>query len=199
MSAVTDVALEPSAGVSRQAQRAPILTIGMVVWLASELMFFSSLFAAYFTLRSVNKPWPPKGTHIQVGLAATFTVVLILSSATMQLGVRAIKRGDRRALRLWVLATLVLGAVFVANQFREYASVSFTMSSNAFGSAFFVLTGFHTLHVIAGLILMLVLLARAVPTSFGAGETPSVEVVSYYWHFVDVVWIALFSTIYLLK
>jgi cytochrome c oxidase subunit 3 len=177
-----------------------VLTVGTVVWLASELMFFSGLFAAYFTLRSLStEEWPPHGVELEPMIAGLFTVALLASSGTMQLGVRAIERGDRRRFRLWVVVTLVLAAVFIANQGREYLEATFSVGSHSYGSAFYLTTGFHGLHVLGGMLAMVVLLGRAANATFGAAETPAVEVVSYYWHFVDVVWIGLFATIYVLQ
>ena len=177
-----------------------VLTVGTVVWLASELMFFSGLFAAYFTLRALSsEEWPPHGVELEPVVAGGFTVALVASSGTIQLGVRALAQGDRRRFRLWVVLTLVLAAVFLSNQTREYAEASFSVSSHAYGSAFYLTTGFHGLHVLGGMLAMVVLVGRAANPSFGADETPAVEVVSYYWHFVDVVWIALFATIYVLQ
>jgi cytochrome c oxidase subunit 3 len=174
--------------------------VGTVVWLASELMFFSGLFAAYFTVRGLTEgPWPPEGVELEPAIAGLFTLFLVASSGTMQLGVRALTRGDRRRFRIWVGVTLVLAAVFLGNQLREYAGLSFQVDSHAYGSAFYLMTGFHGLHVFGGMLAMVVLLGRSVNAGFGASETPAVEVVSYYWHFVDVVWVGLFATIYLLK
>jgi cytochrome c oxidase subunit III len=182
------------------AGRAPVLTVGTVVWLASELMFFSGLFAAYFTLRSLaTGPWPPEDVELEAAVAGAFTLALVASSGTMQLAVRAIATGNRRRFRGWIAVTLVLAAVFLANQGREYAAATFTMASHGYGSAFYLTTGFHGLHVLGGMLAMVVLFGRAANSSFGASEAPAVEVVSYYWHFIDVVWIALFATIYLLQ
>jgi cytochrome c oxidase subunit 3 len=186
------LALDPS-------RRVPMITVGMVVWLASETMFFAALFAMYFTLRSADRPWPPHGVHLDTGLAALFTLVLIASSGTMHLAVHHLRRGDVAAMRRWMILTLILGALFLANQIREYVTVNFSISSHAYGSAFWVTTGFHSLHVLAGLVLMLILLGQAASASFGVDNLPAVEDVGYYWHFVDVVWVALFSTIFLLK
>ena len=170
------------------------------MWLASELMFFSGLFAAYFTVRGLSEgPWPPEGVELEPAIAGLFTLFLVASSGTMQLGVRALTRGDRRHFRMWVGATLVLGTVFLGNQLREYGGLSFQVDSHAYGSAFYLMTGFHGLHVLGGMVAMVVLLGRSVNPRFDAAETPAVEVVSYYWHFVDVVWVGLFATLYLLK
>jgi cytochrome c oxidase subunit 3 len=113
--------------------------------------------------------------------------------------VRAIEAGRVAHFRRWVLVTIVLGGAFIANQAREWGTLDFSADSHAFGSAFYVMTGFHGLHVLAGLFVMVVLLGRATDRRFDSGDTPSVEVVSYYWHFVDVVWVALWATLFLLR
>ena len=180
--------------------RPPLLTVGTVVWLASELMFFSGLFAAYFTVRGLSEGhWPPEGVELEPAIAGLFTLFLVASSGTMQFAVQTIREGDRHKFRFWMVTTLLLAAVFIANQGREYAGLSFEVGSHAYGSAFYLMTGFHGLHVLGGMLAMVVLLGRSVNANFVPAETPAVEVVSYYWHFVDVVWIGLFATIYLVK
>ena len=180
--------------------RTPVLTVGTVVWLASELMFFSGLFAAYFTLRATaDGDWPPSDVELEVLTSGLFTLALVLSSGTMQLAVRAIARSRLPAFRGWLAATLVLAAAFIANQAHEWSSLEFHADTHSYGSAFYVMTGFHGIHVIAGMLAMVLLLGRAGSRRFGAGELPAVEMVSYYWHFVDVVWIGLWATLFLLK
>jgi cytochrome c oxidase subunit 3 len=187
-------------GIGHPHDRPSVLTVGTIVWLASELMFFSGLFAAYFALRAASTgPWPPHDVHLDIPVSGLFTLALVASSVTMQLGVRAIARGRVTTFRWWVLATLVLGTAFVANQAHEWATLDFRIGSHVFGSAFYLMTGFHGLHVIGGMLAMLVLLLRANGAGFDASATPSVEVVSYYWHFVDVVWIGLWATLFLLS
>lgn len=179
--------------------RTPVLTVGTVVWLASELMFFSGLFAAYFTLRATaDGDWPPADVELEVLTSGLFTLGLILSSGTMQLAVRAIAGGRLPAFRGWLAATLVLAAAFIANQAHEWSSLEFQADTHAYGSAFYVMTGFHGIHVIGGMLAMVLLLGRAGSRRFGAADAPAVEVVSYYWHFVDVVWIVIFTLIYLI-
>jgi len=178
------------------------MQVGVVVWLASELMFFSGLFAAYFTLRaSARGPWPPEGAELEAGAAGLFTVVLLLSSGTVQLGVRALARGDRAGFRRWLLVTAALALVFLGNQAREWSAAPFSASSHAFGSTFYVLTGFHGLHVAGGVVAMLFLVGRAMHARFGARpeDAAAAEVVSYYWHFVDVVWLGMYATLFLLS
>jgi cytochrome c oxidase subunit 3 len=179
----------------------PVLTVGTVVWLASELMFFSGLFAAYFTLRATaaGGEWPPPDVELEVLTSGLFTLGLVASSGTMQLAVRAVAAGRLPAFRGWLLATLALAAAFVANQAHEWSSLEFSVSSHAYGSAFYVMTGFHGIHVLGGMLAMVLLLGRAGSGRFGAADTPAVEMVSYYWHFVDVVWIGLWVTLFLLK
>jgi cytochrome c oxidase subunit 3 len=192
---VNRVALRPPAS-----DRTPVLTVGTVVWLASELMFFSGLFAAYFTLRATSSgDWPPPDVELNVAVSGLFTLGLVASSGTMQLAVRSLIAGRLPAFRAWLAATMVLAGVFLANQAHEWSSADFSVSSHAYGSCFYVMTGFHGLHVLGGILAMVVLLGRSGNPRFGATEAPAVEMVSYYWHFVDVVWIGLWATLFLLK
>ena len=190
----------PAHAAREPVHRPPVLPVGTAVWLASELMFFGALFAAYFTLRSVHPgSWPPEGVELETAPAAAFTALLVASSGTIQLGVRAIQAGDPARLRRWLGVTVLFAVAFLVNQAREWASASFDVSSHAFGSAFFVLTGFHGLHVAGGVLAMVVLLGRSLDHRFGASETPAVEVVSYYWHLVDVVWLGMFATLFIVR
>lgn len=189
-----------TAAVTGADGRVPVLTVGTVVWLASELMFFSGLFAAYFTLRTTaSGQWPPAGVELGTLSSAVFTALLVSSSASMQVAVRAVARSRLPAFRAWLGVTLVLAGLFVANQAREWASLDFSVSSHPYGSAFYVMTGFHGLHVVGGMLAMVMLLVRAGSGRFGAADTPAVEVVSYYWHFVDVVWVAMWTTLFLIR
>jgi cytochrome c oxidase subunit 3 len=179
-------------------RRLELLPLGTVVWLASEVTFFGSLFGAYYSLRSAGRgPWPPPDVHLETAVTGLATAVLVVSSGTMQLAVRALTADRRPQFRRWLTATVVLAVLFLLNQAHEWQTVGFEPSTHAFGSAFYVMTGFHGLHVTGGVIAMIILLARAADPAFGAGETPGVEVVSYYWHFVDVVWVAMFAALFL--
>jgi cytochrome c oxidase subunit 3 len=181
-------------------ERTPVLTVGTVVWLASELMFFSGLFAAYFTLRATAQgDWPPSDVELEVVTSGLFTLGLVASSGTMQLAVRAVAAGRLPAFRRWILVTLVLAAAFVGTQVHEWSSLEFHVDTHAYGSAFYVMTGFHGIHVLGGMLGMVLLLGRAGSRRFGTEDTPAVEMVSYYWHFVDVVWVGLWATLFLLK
>jgi cytochrome c oxidase subunit 3 len=194
--AVTSTAALTAAKTSR---RPELLTVGTVVWLASELMFFSGLFAAYFTLRASSTTWPPAGVNLDTLSATLSTALLVISSGTMQLGVRAVARGDRGAFVRWLAASFLLGTVFVLAQARDWSKLNFSVGSHAYGSAFYLMTGFHGLHVIGGLLAMVVMGGRAASRRFGAPDLPSVEMLSYYWHFVDVVWIGLWATIFFIR
>jgi cytochrome c oxidase subunit 3 len=177
--------------------------LGMVLFIASEVMFFGGLFGAYFTIRSAAPRWPPEGTpHLTTLYAAVLTAILVSSSVTMQFGVWAIRRNDSRRLMLWLAVSLLLGLCFLAGQANEYRMLieeGMTLSSGVFGSTFFTLTGFHGAHVAGGACFILIVLLRARSGQFTARYHDTVEMASYYWHFVDVVWIGLFSTIYLLR
>ncbi len=193
---VTSTAALTAAKTSR---RPELLTVGTVVWLASELMFFSGLFAAYFTLRAQSPAWPPPGVELDTVAATLATILLVASSGTMQLGVKAVARGDRTAYLRWLAVTFVLGAVFVGAQARDWSRLKFSIGSHAYGSAFYLMTGFHGLHVIGGLLAMMVMGGRAASPRFGADDLPSAEMLSYYWHFVDAVWIGLWATIFFIR
>ena len=190
--------------VPSQAERPNMVSIGTIVWLSSELMFFAALFAMYFTLRSVNPElWAEEVELLNLPFASFNTTILVLSSVTCQLGVFAAERGDVKGLRKWFVITFLMGFYFVAGQVYEYSVLvheGLTLSSNAYGSAFYLTTGFHGLHVTGGLIAFLFVLARTYATKhYSHKQATTAIVVSYYWHFVDVVWIALFETIYLIQ
>jgi len=187
-----------------QVDRPNMLRIGVIVWLSSELMFFAALFAVYFTLRGeLPDIWAQQSELLNVPYALVNTTILVLSSVTCQLGVFAAERGDVKRLRSWFALTYVMGSIFIAGQTLEYATLyhdGLTLSSSAYGSAFFLATGFHGLHVTGGLIAFLIVLGRTFSARrFNHQQAVSAIVVSYYWHFVDLVWVALFSAIYLLK
>jgi len=179
--------------------------LGMVLFIASEVMFFGGLFGAYFTIRSAATSWPPEGAgsaHLETWYAAILTTVLVTSSVTMQLGVWAIRRNDQRKLVMWLAISMLLGVAFLCGQAYEYSKLigeGMTLSSGVFGSTFFTLTGFHGAHVAGGAAFILIVLLRARSGQFTARYHDTVEMASYYWHFVDVVWLGLFSTIYLLR
>lgn len=176
-----------------------VLGVGTMVWLGSEMMFFSGLFAAYFTIRAHDgKPWPPAGIHLDVLQAGIFTVILVLSSVTMQKAVFEAEHGRLRSAKLWIIATIFMGTAFVTNQGIEWAKFSFGPQTNAYGSLFYLMSGLHGLHVILGLVAMVFVLLRMSGKTPDGGRLAVIQSVSYYWHFVDIVWVALYSCLFLL-
>jgi len=182
----------------------PTPLVGMLLFIASEVMFFGGLFAAYFNSRaSFVGEWGPQSFGAEpleiMPVALPITIILISSSFTMQFGVWAIRRGDQRAMRFWTLVTLILGVIFLIGQAYDYSVLGFGIGDGVFGTVFYTLTGFHGAHVFGGTVGLTILTARASQGQFSAQNHVAVEAVSIYWHFVDVVWIALFSTLYFLR
>jgi cytochrome c oxidase subunit 3 len=177
-----------------------LLQVGVIVWLASELMFFSGLFAAYFSLRAGTAVWPPTGDTLDVPPVLVATILLVLSSFTMQYGVHRAIQGNKAGFLGWLVLTFMLGGLFEGMQISDYIGRPFGIDTNAYGSAFFTLTGFHFLHVLGGLVGMILMGVRVYKSkNFGHRTVPAIEFLSYYWHFVDVVWIGLFLTIYIIR
>jgi cytochrome c oxidase subunit 3 len=185
---------DPTAGRSNM-----LLAVKLAI--LSEVMLFGALFAAYFVIRGESPGWPPPPGHLErpeLVLPGFNTLLLVSSSVTMQLAVRAARLGDRSRIVRWLALTLLLGGVFIAIQAFEFATNGFGLDSGTFGSTFYILTGFHGAHVLAGAVLIAVIANRARLGLVSADHHTAVEATSYYWHFVDVVWILLFSTLYVL-
>ena len=215
MAAVATASAVESVPAHGTVTRPNMAAVGTIVWLSSELMFFAGLFAIYFTLRSVvPEQWTAGTQDLNVPFAAGNTLVLVVSSIWCQLGVWKAEQfqpgrtGTLLQLRLWGMRewytlTYVFGSIFVAGQIFEYVHLvqdGVKINSDAYGSAFYLTTGFHGLHVTGGLIAFLLIIGRSFVTRrFGHAEATSAIVTSYYWHFVDVVWIGLFATIYLIQ
>ena len=189
------------------------VAVGTIVWLGSEVMFFAGLFAIYFTLRAASPElWAEQTAKLNIGFSLVNTTVLVLSSVTCQFGVFAAERLQPRrtgwspmkwGVVEWFFLTYVMGAIFVVGQVFEYATLTsewVTLNSDAYGSAFYLTTGFHGLHVTIGLIAFILMIGRIYALkNFTHRDANSMIAVSYYWHFVDVVWIGLFLVIYVLK
>ena len=199
----------------RSVKRPDPVAVGTIVWLGSEVMFFAGLFAIYFTLRNTSPDlWAERTVLLNIPYATVNTIILVLSSVTCQMGVFAAERfqsyrtGGFFNVRKWGMVewfylTFVMGAIFVSGQVWEYAQLvteGMPINADSYASAFYLTTGFHALHVTGGLIAFLLVIGRAYAVkNFGRKEMTTSIVVSYYWHFVDVVWIALFLVIYFLK
>ncbi len=188
--------------------------LGFILFAASEVMFFGGLFAAYFIARADSTQWPPNdvltamkaaGTaketvelHLEFVLPLIATVVLVISSVTMQLAVMAIQKGNRSGMIRFLIISVSLGLLFLALQMYDYSQLSFRAGDTIFGTTFYTLTGFHGAHVAGGTIFIFVCLMRGMGGGFSARNHEAVEAASFYWHFVDIVWIALFTIFYLI-
>lgn len=182
--------------------------LGFILFLASEVMFFGGLFAAYFIARSDSPSWPPQellspekvaqGVRLELEwlLPTIATAILVLSSVTIQLGVWQIRKGNRTAMTWWLFVSIVLGLVFLAMQMYDYSQLPFRADDTIFGTTFYTLTGFHGAHVTGGIIFMTVILVRSMGGQFDAKNHEAVEACSFYWHFVDIVWLVLFTILY---
>jgi len=192
-----------------------MVSVGTIIWLSSELMFFATLFACYFTIRAVSPElWAQSTEKLNVPFASVNTTILVLSSFTCQMGVFAAEAGrvgrsgalaNFRAwgLREWFVLTYIMGAIFIGGQAFEYTQLvheGITIPASGYGTMFYLATGFHGLHVTGGLVAFLFVLGRTfVARRFTHEQAVTAIVVSYYWHFVDVVWIGLFSVIYFIR
>lgn len=176
------------------------MLLGVRLGILSEIMLFGALFAAYFVIRSDAPDWPPvEGLERpELLLPALNTLLLVSSSVTMWMAVRATHRDAHSRMMRWLIVTMVLGAIFLCIQVYEFATNGFGLSDGVFGSTFYTLTGFHGAHVLVGLLLILMVTNRARLGRINAHRDTAIEGVSYYWHFVDVVWLFLFSTLYVL-
>ena len=180
--------------------------LGMILFITSEVMFFSGLFAAYFATRfsGANQPWPPVAFEDildPLSLILPATIILILSSFTCQFAVWSIRKGDRKGYMRNIGITFVLGIIFLILQVYDYVVLydeGMTLGSGPFGTTYYTLTGFHGAHVFGGVLMLGVILYRGMAGQFSGKHHDAVEAVSLYWHFVDVVWILLFSILYLL-
>jgi cytochrome c oxidase subunit 3 len=187
------------AGGRRKGLGNPVL--GMLLFIVSEIMFFAGLFAAYFNLRTATGTWPPPGNgafeiHSEIVFPAVMTTLLIVSSLTCQIAVWRIRRGDRLGMNRALLATVVLGVIFLCGQAYDYTQLGFGIKDGIFGNTFYILTGFHGAHVLGGVLMLGVCLYRGGLGQFSAQHHDMVEATSIYWHFVDVVWILLFTLLY---
>jgi cytochrome c oxidase subunit 3 len=173
---------------------------GLIVFLVAESMIFAGLFIAYLTFRVVQPTWPPEGTpELELLLPGINTLILISSSFVIHQADVAVKKNNVAGLRTWFSATVIMGTIFLLGQLYEYSNLEFGLKTNLFASTFYVLTGFHGLHVFVGLCLMLAVLWRSRKPGHYSGEHRfGVEAAEIYWHFVDVVWIILFGMLYLL-
>jgi cytochrome c oxidase subunit 3 len=186
----------PTANVS---SRIDARILGMLLFIGSEIMLFGSFFTAYFFIRVVNHDaWPAKGDHLPVYVAGINTCILVTSSFTMHWALTSIKRGNRAGLKAGLVLTFAMGLTFLLTQIAEYARIGFAPSDNAFATVFFSLTGLHGMHVFVGLTLLAFAAIRSFRGHFSPEHHHGVEIPGIYWHFVDVMWIVVYVTVYIL-
>ena len=173
---------------------------GLFMFLVAESFIFLGLFAAYLTFRAVTPEWPPEGTpELELLLPGVNSLILISSSFVIHKAEDAIKENDVKGVQLWFAITAAMGAIFLLGQGYEYAHLEFGLTTNLFASTFYVLTGFHGLHVTFGLLLIAAVLWRSRQEGHYSAESKfGIEAAELYWHFVDVIWVLLFILLYLL-
>jgi cytochrome c oxidase subunit III len=186
--------------VANQSSRVDSATLGMLLFIASEIMLFGSFFTIYFFDRVVKGPaeWPPSPFHLPVFVAGVNTIILVTSSFTIHWALQGIKRGNRAALQAGLVLTIALGLTFLLTQVREYSRIGFSPQDQAFGSTFYGLTGLHGAHVFVGLTILTFVAIRAFRGHFTPDHHHGVEIAGIYWHFVDVMWIVVYTTVYIL-
>ncbi len=173
--------------------------LGMLLFIISEIMVFGAFFTAYFFVRvSQGDPWPAHGTTLPIAVAGVNTAILVSSSFTMHWAQTAIRNGNRFGLKAGMLTTFLLGCAFLFIQINEYANIGFAPQNHAQGTIFYSLTGLHGAHVFIGLTLLLIVTIRAFRGHYSAEEHRGVEVPGIYWHFVDIMWIIVYSTVYVI-
>ena len=185
--------------VAHQSSRVDARTLGMFLFIASEIMLFGSFFTAYFFVRvAAGTPWPTPPYQLPVFVAGMNTIILVTSSFTMHWALQAIKRGNRSGLKAGLSLTFLLGLTFLLTQVLEYSRIGFAPHTDAFGSVFFGLTGLHGAHVFVGLTLLAMVVVRSFRGHYSPEEHRGVEVPGIYWHFVDVMWVIVYSSVYVL-
>src|SRR5437588_11430700 len=173
--------------------------LGMLLFIISEVMVFGAFFTAYFFIRvGQGDPWPAPGTELPVAVAGVNTAILLSSSLTMHWALSSIKNGNRFGLKAGILSTFLLGATFLFVQINEYANIGFAPHDSAQGPIFYGLTGLHGAHVFIGLTLLAMVTVRSFRGHYSPEQHRGVEVPGIYWHFVDVMWIIVYSTVYVL-
>ncbi|AKK11494.1 heme/copper-type cytochrome/quinol oxidase, subunit 3 [Corynebacterium uterequi] len=185
--------------------RPNVVSVGTIVFLAQELMFFAGLFAMYFTSRAnglTSGTWDDQTAHLNVVYGSIITLILVASSVTSQFGVFSAERGDVYGLRKWYVVTILLGVVFlgmVAFEYYEMIHHGVTIQSSVYGSVFYIITGFHMAHVLAGILSFVVIMLRIGKSKFTPAQATAAMAVSYYWHFVDIIWLGVFTILYIIQ
>jgi cytochrome c oxidase subunit 3 len=201
---MTQVTVDTSANVSahdasHHGEHPDLRTLGLLTFLISESLMFGALFATYLFLRGITPEFPPEGTEVELFVPTINTIILVSSSFVIHKGNIAVKQNDVKGLRLWYGVTAFMGAVFLAGQIYEYASLGYGLTTNTFANCFYMMTGFQGLHVFVGLWMILGVIWRSRRAGhYSATKHTGVEMAEIYWHFVDVIWLILFALLYIL-
>ena len=172
---------------------------GLLTFLVSESLMFGGFFATYLFFRANTSVWPPEGTEVELLLPTINTIILVSSSFVIHLGDVAIKKNNVWGMQFWYIVTAIMGAVFLLGQAYEYMTLGYGLTSNVFANCFYIMTGFHGLHVFVGLLLILGVLWRSRrPGHYSISKHTGIEMAEIYWHFVDIIWIVLFTLVYIL-
>lgn len=189
----------PGSGAAAHEGHEDLRVFGLLTFLASESLMFGGFFVAYLIYRGAAAAWPPEETEVELLLPAINTIILVSSSFVIHKGDTAIKQGDVGGLRKWYLITAVMGAIFLAGQVYEYMNLGYGLATNIFSNCFYLMTGFHGLHVFVGILLILGVLWRSRRSGhYSESKHTGVEMAEIYWHFVDIIWIVLFTLLYIL-
>ncbi|HTU70471.1 MAG TPA: cytochrome c oxidase subunit 3 [Candidatus Baltobacteraceae bacterium] len=179
--------------------RAHPTVLGTVLFLASEMMFFAALFATYYDLRANRAVWPPPGVHVNVVEGSIGTFLLFISSVVMVLATHAMDRGAIRAARWWTATAIIAALSFILLSVHGYLENTFTIATNSYGSIYYTLTGFHLAHVTVGIGILLALLIGMRSPTLRAYHRQGAEAMTYYWHFVFLVWVGIYLSVYIIR
>jgi cytochrome c oxidase subunit 3 len=172
--------------------------MGMILFVASEAMFFAAFFGGFFTIKANEPVWPPPGIHLEIDVATILTVILVTSSVCVQLAIRSTRAGAMRRATVWLGVTIGLGVAFLALQAYDYSQLGFGLKDGVFGTLFYVMTGIHMAHVVGGVVFLALVFVQVVRGRLTREHHDPLSAGSIYWDFVDVVWICLFTVFYLL-
>ncbi len=189
----------PEKSIERVVARERPMYLGMILFLISEAFLFGSLFWTYYYLRAESPVWPPAGVQLDMVLASINTLILLSSSGTIWWAGKAIGKDNENSLAISLAVTIFLGITFLGITIFEWTHETFRPWTSAYGSIFYTLTGFHALHVFGGVLLMLSLLGRTLRHRFSSSHSLAIEVGSLYWHFVDFIWIIVFTTLFIVR
>jgi cytochrome c oxidase subunit 3 len=196
---VLDSSVPAVPAAAHHEEHADLRVWGLLSFLFSESLMFGGLFATYLILRGSYQQWPPEGTEVELLVPAINTIILVSSSFVIHLGDTAIKKNDVGGMQKWYTITALMGAIFLVGQVYEYLTLGYGLTTNIFSNCFYLMTGFHGLHVFVGLLLILGVLWRSRRAGhYSATKHVGIEMAEIYWHFVDIIWIVLFTLLYIL-